>query len=311
MPSQQREPNQLLSSNTDPFNRFVLFTNERQIAILFKDKESIPFAVQKSGATGDIEIEYRNHCMAMAMLEHRVPDIWGLEVLKNKASFYLEYIPEVLLSNVVAESFFNKKKEFIKEALQILDFYLGVFQDFSINHKAKPSVVNKNEIVEMSFEILSHPLASMDKTMLKQMFSETENFKVSYMRQHGDFCLRNILFGHKNRKVLIDWEDMDECAFPLMDYVMLFISLQELFSVLFKCKPKDMFEVIELKKKMHNVKGTIQSVLNLNDDKFKTLAFLSTVSLYRQNLRKTRTATAQLIFNELEKQVLNASDIVI
>jgi len=297
--------------NADLFNRFVLFTSDRQIAILFKDKDSQPFAVRKSGPLTGIKTEYQNHHMARALLGDKVPDIWGFEASTDKASFYLEYVPERLLSNVIAESFIYKKKIFFKEILLILDFYISVFNCFLENRPSFPPSDKEKDMVKMSSEIISHPFASKIKSQLNQIVIKAEKIKKPYMVQHGDFCIRNILFGHNKKKILIDWEDMNISAFPLVDYMMLFMSIQEIFQQLFHMNPAQLFKVPELKKKAAEVKSAILSMLCIDNEMFNTLAVLSTAVLCHQNLEKKRDATAQLIFKELEKQIGNVSDIIL
>ncbi len=293
----------------DIFNRFVLFTKGRRISFLFQDKGLYPFAVKKSGQKADISTEYQNHGKAKVLLGNKVPDIWGFETCEETAFFYLEYVPEIFLSNVVAHSFFNQKKVFVKEVLSILDFYLGVFTCF-LNQRGPVSAVANTLDIGKLFSEISAGFADRNIETLTHAFALAEKSGKPMMLQHGDFCIRNILYGNNQRKVLIDWEDMNSSTLPLMDYMMLFISIQALFEQLFNDDPGQLFRMSEIKTKADEIKTKIMSMLCLDRASFHRLAFLSTALLCRQNLSKDRQTTAQLIFTEMEKQAENSSDIM-
>jgi hypothetical protein len=297
-------------TESDIFNRFVLFTKERRISFLFQDKGLYPFAVKKSGHRADIGTEYQNHVRAKELLGNKVPDIWGFETSEETAFFYLEYVPEIFLSNVVAHSFFNKKKLFVKEVLSMLDFYLSVFTCFLYKNNPVSAVDNTLDVGKLFSEISAGFTGRKSQT-LSHAFALAEKSCKPMMLQHGDFCIRNILYGGNQRKVLIDWEDMNSSTLPLVDYMMLFISIQALFEQLFHDDPAQLFQMDEIKAKVDEIKNKIISMLDLDRASFHKLAFLSTALLCRQNLSKDRQATAQLIFNEMEKQAENFSDITI
>ena len=294
----------------DLFNRFVLFTDERKIAFLFNDNGTQPYTVEKSGPQTAIESEYKNHMMAEELLGNIVPKLGKLQLKTGHASFNLEYVPEILLSNIIATAFLNKKKKYCNEVISILDFYLDVFIAFFENSQFVFGTLAEDELSKITSSLFNGSFKSHCIQELKVQFSRSKNIKFSRMLQHGDFGIRNILYASKNRKVLIDWEDMHVATFPLLDYVMLLVSIELLYEEIIEENSKNLFRVFVVKNKQLNLQNRIQTYLEMSNEDFKILTFLCTASLCHQNLVKGRKSTAQLLFNELEKQVLAQSNIV-
>ena len=91
-------------------DRFVLITNEHTVSFLFKEGANRPFAVVKSGGREEIEREYINHNRAFSLFPDRVPRMYNYEKEDGAASFWIEHVQERTMGNVIASSWFKKRK---------------------------------------------------------------------------------------------------------------------------------------------------------------------------------------------------------
>lgn len=288
------------SPEADKFDRFVLLTGGRQIAFLFRNGESMPWAVCKSGSSEELLLEYQNHRRAMDILDYRVPAMLELPEKKTETTICMEYIRERFLSNVVAAAIFSKRQVFVREALGHLEFCREVYRLLVAKTSVEHIVVTESEIDGLLQGIDDLLKDSPDASIFRQAFARMIGITVPRLIQHGDFCARNVLIADGDRgRVLIDWEDMQELRWPLVDFVLLRLSLKEVYASLFGGSLDEMERVPVLAKGIKDAEVELANLLNMNQVDLTAGGLLSLACLCRQNLRKGRPETASAIFREL------------
>ncbi len=289
------------AKSLEPFDRFVLLTKDREITFLFHESEATPWAVTKSGACDELIAEHRKHCRAVEILGRRVPALLGVTEHGTTASITLEAIRERFLGNVVASALWGREKIFIREALEHLDFCCEIYRLVADKGGMDQHVVSANDInglVEGIDGLLSD---ADDASLLKEALSQTIGAALPKLMQHGDFCVRNILIAGGDRgRVLIDWEDLQERRWPLVDYVLLRLSLKEVYADLFNEDLESMEGLAPIADGLAAVETELMNILNLEPDTMWSAQLLSLACLCRQNLTKGRKATAMAIFGELK-----------
>ena len=284
-------------------DRFVLITNEHTVSFLFKEGANRPFAVVKSGGREEIEREYINHNRAFSLFPDRVPRIHNYEKEDGAASFWIEYVQERTMGNLIASSWFKKKRRFVKETRDIFSLLVELMEKCVHQFETREDIIQQDDLDSILSVIGSYFVSKEILPDLRRCFNEIIGVKTPLIMQHGDFCVRNILYADQNRKMIIDWEDSKENHFPLVDFNMLLISLNKLHARLFKCKNDDFFQEAKIKESLLSTKRKLMNLLDLNEDDFTRISLLSTAFLCAQNLKKGRNKTASDIFRYLERKV--------
>ena len=284
-------------------DRFVLITNEHSISFLFKQGANRPFALVKSGSREEIEREYINHNRAFSLFPNRVPRIYNYEEEAGAASFRIEYIQERTMGNVIASSWFKKKRRFVKETRDIFSLLVELMEKWGHEFETQEDIIQQNDLDPVLSVIGSYFVSKEILPDLRRCFNEIIGVKTPLIMQHGDFCVRNILYADQNRKMVIDWEDSKENHLPLVDFNMLLISLNKLYVQLFGCKDGDFSQEAEIKEYLLSTQKKLMNLLGLNEEDFNRISLLSTAFLCAQNLKKGRNKTASDIFRYLERKV--------
>jgi hypothetical protein len=288
------------SPESVPFDRFVLMTEDREIAFLFRDQEKAPWAVRKSGVREELAAEYHKHSRAFEILCQRVPAVMDMTKAGSTASITFEAINERFLGNIVAAAFLRKKQVFIREALGHLDFCLEVYRLLAARGSVERVVVTEEEVYGLLAGIDRLPGDAVDASLLKQALVQTVGITLPKLMQHGDFCVRNILIAGGDRgRVLIDWEDMHERRWPLADFVLLRLSLKEVYADLFSVDLAAMEHQPALVKGLAATEAELMGILHLDRPAMRAAQLLSLACLCQQNLDKGRLKTATAIFREL------------
>lgn len=290
----------IASPAPEKFDRFVLLTGDRQIAFLFRSHGQVPWAVCKAGAREDILAEQRNHSLAVQILGRRVPALLETRQDGQTASITLEYVRERFLGNVVAACLFRKRQVFIREALGHLDFCREIYRLLAVNNRVEFVAVTEAEVKGLWAGIDEFLRGSTDAEPLRQALVQTIGVPLPRLIQHGDFCVRNVLMaGGERGRVLIDWEDMQERRWPLVDFVLLRLSLKEVYGKLFNVSLEEMTRLPELAQGLRHTETDLAKLLDIDPAHMAAAQWLSLACLCRQNLRKGRKETAMAIFREL------------
>lgn len=283
-------------------DRFVLITGNRTISFLFKEGAAQPFAVVKSGNPIELGREYENHKRAFNLFPEWVPQIYYYKNEGETASLCVEYVQERFMSNVIAASWFNKKRSFIKEAQSLLSLLVEMMRKYIYEYKIKDDTGQQyecNDILDI-IDTYFHSKAVLSN--LRKCFDKMTEVRIPFIMQHGDFCVRNILYASRNRKVVIDWEDSRNDHLPLLDFNMLLISLNGLYSRLFQHKNDSFFREKSIQFTVYVTQKRLMDILGLEDINFRLISIGSTAYLCANNLKKKRNQTATEIFNYLKLQ---------
>lgn len=288
------------SPTPQAFDRFVLLTGNREIAFLFHAGDTKPWAVCKSGDIAELESERHNHEHAQRILGQHVPALLEMTRTGQMASITLEYVCERFLGNVVAASLFGKRQVFIREALKHLDFCCEIYRLLAANDHVEHAPVTQAEVNGLLAGIDELVRDSANGGLLAKALGKTIGMLIPRLTQHGDFCARNVLIADGERgRVLIDWEDMGERRWPLTDFVLLRLSLKEVYARLFNRSQEEMTNLPEIAQGLTEVTAGLARMLSMNQQHFIAAQFLSLACLCRQNLRKGRKKTASAVFMEL------------
>ena len=287
----------IASPNPVAFDRFVLFTDDREIAFLFRSGETAPWAVCKRGDPESLASERRHHERALQLLGDSVP------ALLNSADNELliqEALPEHFLGNIVAGAWCNRRAVFVREALAHVAFCLEVYRRFIQGAPPVVEPVTAAEVDDLLAALADVPCEVAERECLGSALRECVGAALPRLIQHGDFCVRNVLIaGGERGRVLIDWEDLRERRFPLADFALLRVSLKEAYAALFKADPEAMYPRPELARELTEAEAELGRLLGLDRRDLKRATLLSLACLCRQNLNKKRDPTARSIFAEL------------
>jgi len=292
-----------MNSNGTGLLSFV--TPDREISFIFIGNEKRPHEIRKCGPLESIRQEYQNHSMASRVLGDKVPTILEFKTGGNDGCLFIEYVEERTLINLVANEYSNKLDTFVREAVKHLEFCYEVYKNFV---KYVPIVrrritgKERQEIFEL-VETLSE--RSSDKAVLHDIVNQAEGLRIPRVIQHNDFCVRNILIRKNGLRVLIDWEDMREECWPLADYMMLCMSLEEAFSILFPSKASSIRDLQEYRRSIGIFENELRGLLRLSKLDFQIVKMLSQLSLFKQNLSKKRYDTAYMIAKNAIGQMHN------
>ncbi len=211
-----------------------------------------------------------------------------------------EAIPEYFLGNIVAGTWRDRRAVFIREALAHVAFCLSVNRRFVQGAPPEAEPVTGDEVKALldALDELTHK--GSEREQLKASLQECVGLVLPRLIQHGDFCVRNVLIaGGKRGRVLIDWEDMQERRWPLADYVLLRLSMKEVYADLFTTELSAMEKIPELAAGLTALETELMTLLNLDQETFHVTELLSLACLCRQNIRKKRSQTAKTILGEL------------
>jgi len=284
-------------------DRFVLITEDRSISFLFKEGAIQPFAVVKSGDSKELGREYANHKIAFNLFPESVPQLYYYDNKGETASLCIEYVNEMTMSNVVATSWFRKKRRFIKEAQSLLALLVIMMEKYTHEFKIKENMRQQYDHNTILNIIGAHFDSKAIISNLRRCFDKMIDARIPLIMQHGDFCVNNILYANHTRKMVIDWEDSRDDHLPLLDFNMLLISFESLYPQLFPRAGNDFFQEMDMHDAILSTQNKIITLLGINNFDFQCLSLLSTAYLCAQNLKKERLKTASKVFNHLERQV--------
>jgi len=165
--------------------------------------------IKKSNRKEKIVSEYMWYQKTPDFLKNNTPKVYNLVTDENHASYEMDYINSVSLSDIFV--FGNQNDEFIETCLKKIYFYIDTNINF-INHD-KNKFSNKNMIKDLfinktidrldlykeedkdilkSFSIDTNSLKEKLK-IIDKFFHKKENID-SMIYWHGDFCFSNILY---------------------------------------------------------------------------------------------------------------------
>jgi len=278
----------------------TLLSPDRQVSFLFNPAEKWPVGVRKTGDRDDLKKEYKRHLQAIQLLDRKVPSLLDELTEEKQAFFTLEYIPEFTLVNRVAEAWWGRRKAFVHESSAHLDFCCEVYRQFMQAAPPQHVTVTATEVNELLEGISVLLKKSPDSDLLKSVLHKTVGMILPKMIQHGDFCVRNVLIPAGVRgRVLIDWEDLQESRWALADFVLLCLSLREVYVKLFGDDSTPLESSPDMNQRFLQAEETLKKLLDINSQQMAAAELLSLVSLCRQNLVKDRQVTAAGIFDEL------------
>ena len=281
------------------FDRFVLLTDERQIAFLFKPDAAVPWAVRKSGSFEELDVERRNHAWAVQLLGTRVPALLEAD---EKGALTMEALPERLLGNMVAQAWVNRRKVFIREACRHFEFCRKVYRCFVKGETPQKAEVGADEVVGLIDGITQLLQDSSEAAQVTDALKAVVGMSLPRMIQHCDFCVRNVLVvGGDRDRVLIDWEDMRGYCWPLIDFSLLHLSLKEAYAAMFNVPLNALNDHSEIVEAIAEARADLAELLDLDGPGMRQATLLSLAYLCRQNLTKKRHGTARSIFAELER----------
>lgn len=292
------------SPTPQAFDRFVLLTGNREIAFLFHAGGTEPWAVCKSGDVAELESEHQNHEHAQRVLGQRVPALLEITRTGQMASITLEYVCERFLGNVVAAALFGKRQVFVCEALKHLDFCCEIYRLLAANDTAEHAPVTQAEVNGLLAGVDELIRGSAEGELLTRALEKTIGVAIPRLTQHGDFCVRNVLIaGGKRGRVLIDWEDMQAHRWPLADFVLLRLSLKEVYARLFNVSLNEMELLPAMAQGLVNTEVSLAKIMDMKKQQMRAAQLLSLACLCRQNLRKGRKSTASAVFRELTAMI--------
>lgn len=287
----------IASVNPVAFDRFVLLTEGRKIVFMFRAGETAPWAICKRGGPEELAAERRNHERALKLLGDSVPALLK-EV--DDGALTQEALPERFLGNVVAGALHSRRRVFVREALGHVTFCLSVYRRFVLGAPPVTAAVTEAEVSALVDGLVKLPCAAPAGPQIRAALQGCVGVVLPRLIQHGDFCVRNILIvGGERGRVLIDWEDLQERRWPLADFVLLRLSLKEVYASLFAADLAAMERLPALTEGLLAAEAELMQILSLDPSAMRAAQVLSLACLCRQNLGKGRLDTATAIFGEL------------
>ena len=282
-------------------DRYLVLTPGREVALVFSSGRHLPVHVEKKGFLEDLKQEWQNHQWATRHLGPAAPSLLGFFPEAAQAVMKMEYVPEKNLPNMVSETFFRRSR-LEKLTLAVFDFFLSVFTRFcdaadgciGIPDTAMQAMTQKG----LDFIPISGSRTSL-RMHLEEVLLQNKFF---LLPQHGDFCVRNVLFRNAEDMVLIDWEDFNPISLPLVDLNMLRISLAETWDQL-GGSGDNFLQTPIIEHKISDLRQIIQKKLNLTDKDWQAYSLLSLAYLVGSNLTRNRMTTAGKIRDEFLRQV--------
>lgn len=202
--------------------------------------------------------------------------------------------------NLVGEAWWHRYKVFIREALGHLHFFREVYRLLAEKGGMDQVIVSAGDVKGLLDGVDGLLGDGADALLLKQALTQTIGTTLPRLMQHGDFCVRNVLIaGGERGRVLIDWEDLQERRWPLADFVLLRLSLKEVYASLFAADLAAMERLPALTEGLLAAEAELMQILNLDSTAMRAAQVLSLACLCRQNLGKGRLDTARAIFGEL------------
>ncbi len=283
-------------------DRYVFLTPDREIALVFGAQGRFPTHVEKKGHQEALAREWQNHQWAARCLGPLVPALYDFSPEEGRAVMKMEYIPEKNLPNVVSEALFRRCR-LEKETLATLDFFQGVFTRFEKEAQAPKEKLNKTMQAEVT-QGLAFACPGGDgrevRTRLEKAFT---NRAFPLIPQHGDFCVRNVLYRNARQMVLIDWEDFNPACLPLVDLNMLCISLAETWAQIGGGDGRGFISHAVIQKRVTALSNHMREKLDVSPEEWRICGLLSLVLLVGINVRKNRLATAMKIRDEFLRQL--------
>lgn len=283
-------------------DRFFLKTRERKIIFLFKNGGNRPRAVIKCGKTSQIEREYINQKNALTLFPMNVPEIYFMKSDGNVSNLCMEYVKDWHLNSIVSSAWIGRKKKYLGELKEIFRFLLDILKLIPARKEKVSNVYPWSEIETMMKNVCGHFGRKAEIDDLGKMLEGVDQVESPLVMQHRDFCVGNVLYGDKGRKVIIDWEDSREKDLVMVDFNMLLISVMKTYEETFKETSEHFFRDREIVDNVNKVRGEIRGYFGLEKSCFRKISLLSTLSLCSQNLRKQRFKTADEIFSFLIRE---------
>lgn len=281
----------------DISNRYLFLTPGREVALVFDKGGGFPDFVEKKGPRECLQQEWDNHQWACKTLAHAVPSLLSFSADESHAVLRMEYIPEKNLPNVVADSTLRRRC-LRRQTLATLDFFKSVFLLFCGGSERSRQALSEamQGIIQDGLEfILPHGKNDGARSRMGQALQQGVFLLIP---QHGDFCVRNVLYRSEQEMVLIDWEDFNASSLPYVDFHMVIISLVETWGQFDGDSGGEFYKQVEVQNKLAELNHDLQEKLGLTDQDRAVSVFLSLAYLAGNNLCKGRIATARKIRDE-------------
>lgn len=283
-------------------DRYLFLTPDREVALVFASEARLPTHVEKKGPLDALTHEWRNHQWAVTCLGATVPSLLEFFPAEGQAVMKMEYIPEKTLTNVVSEALLRQRR-LEKETLAALDFLQTVFTRFhqtGQGRRQKLDSAMQAVITEGLAFILPSDNESAARTRLEKALDQNV---FPLIPQHGDFCVRNVLYRNARQMVLIDWEDFTLASLPLIDLNMLCISLAETWAQIAGDNGEEFINNTVVQKKIAALSNHMRGQLDAAAGEWHICGLLSLACVVGSNLRKNRLATAMKIREEFLRQL--------
>jgi len=283
-------------------NRFFLKTRERKIIFLFRNGSDRPGAVIKCGKTSQIEREYINQKNALALFPTNVPEIYFLKSDGDVSDLCMEYVNGLHLNTIVSSAWMGRKKKYLGELKEIFGFLLNILKLVPARKEKVSNIYPWSEIETIMRIVYGHFGRKAEIDDLGKMLKGVDQIESALVMQHRDFCVANVLYGDKGRKVIIDWEDSREKDLIMVDFNMLLISVAKVYEETLGEAREQCFKDREIMENVNQVREEIRGYFGLEKSCFRKISLLSTLSLCSQNLQKQRFKTADEIFSFLIRE---------
>ena len=268
---------------------FFSFANDKIFFFKFEASHHKPVSLIKLGNFTSIHREYENHKLAYSIIPKNVPKILFFKSLKKEAVICIEYIENKLLNDILASKIWHKEKCFIKEMDNLFHFFIIWLKKLPVKKIPMERVDNISRgIVKLHQE-------SLDKDITNTLITIYEKLKttpVPVAIQHRDFSVANVRYA-KDRFIILDWEDLAKEDIAISDFAMLYFSLVKFYCNFFQTDILSFHSQKEIQIILKKIINNIISYLEIEKKVFDKIFILSLYSLWSQNLKKGRFATAK------------------
>ena len=278
-------------------------TDKKNIIFIFRHGEARPAAVMKCGKCSEMEKEYLTQKRALALFPAWVPKIYFFETDDGTGNLCMEYVKDNHLSNIVSSVWIGKRKKYLYELEQIFLFCIAFLKHIPVREGRVGHAYSAAEIEAMASDLLGYFGEGGEIPEFKERMDGLHETPSPLIMQHRDFCVRNILYADRQRKVIIDWEDSKEDDLPMVDFNMLLISMVAVYRDIFHEADDHFFGDKDLMEIVRKMREEVRQYLGVKKELFENISALSTLSLCSQNIRKGRFKTAEEIFTYLVREL--------
>ena len=288
--------------DTHVFDQYTILSSDRAVVLVFDSGSQHPKYVEKRGQDSSLALEWQSHQLAFERLGTSVPKLLGFSSSEGQAAFRMEYIPEKNLSNLVSGSLF-RRRFLLEKSISLLEFFHSVFIRFLDGQEVERQMLAP-DITVVIMEGLDFSLDSdhCGRT-LDRLKSAIKRETFPLIPQHGDFCVRNVLYRNAKEMVLIDWEDFSQISLPFVDLAMLQISLADIWRKIDGNSGDKFIMHPIVQDKISRLRDIMQKRLGLAGEELEVCNLLSFAYLIGNNLRKGRISTANRIYDSFLLQV--------